>query len=51
MPGPYHLYDADGNTIAGDKALGDQMRQKADEVGGYIKDEETGEVIYPEETH
>ena len=49
MAGPYHLFNAEHEEVAGDKALGGEMRNKADELDGYIKDMSTGEVVYPEE--
>lgn len=43
------LYDAQGTPIAGDATAGQHMRDRADELGGYIKDDATGDIIYPEE--
>ena len=43
----YHLFGKDGEPLAGDSQLGDNMRTLADEVGGYIKNMDTDKVIYP----
>ena len=43
----YHLFDKDGEPLAGDSQLGDNMRNRADALGGYIKDMDTDKVIYP----
>ena len=41
----YYLYNADGELIAGDIALGQNMLNMAKELGGWIIDQSTGDRI------
>lgn len=45
----YTVHEANGTPRAGDAVLSDNMKELADELGGYITDDTTGDVIYPEE--
>ena len=49
MAGPYHIFDAEGVELAGDKNLSQSMKDFADERQAVIKDMATGQVIYPEQ--
>lgn len=44
---PYYLYGPTGELLAGEAALSENMLERCVEVDGYIKDEATGEVVYP----
>lgn len=43
------LYDAQGTPVCGDAAVDQHMRDRCDDIHGYIKDDATGDTIYPEE--
>ncbi|UVG33788.1 hypothetical protein SEA_HERCULESXL_3 [Microbacterium phage HerculesXL] len=43
----YTLHDSSGQPVAGDATAGQPMRDRADELHGYIVDDTTGETIYP----
>lgn len=40
------LHEADGTDSAGDPKISQIMRNEADRIGGYIVDNETGDIIY-----
>jgi hypothetical protein len=44
----YHIHNAEGEDIAGDRELTDGLKKMADEVNGYIIDDQTGKQVYPE---
>ncbi|QKY80303.1 hypothetical protein SEA_MERCEDES_3 [Microbacterium phage Mercedes] len=43
----YTLYDAQGQAIAGDATLGQNMKDRADEVQGHIVNDVSGITVYP----
>jgi len=45
MGGPYRVYSATGDLIAGDPVLDDLMKKSADDAGGWIEDS-TGSVVH-----
>lgn len=45
----YTLYDKDGNPMAGDTILSKEIKARADEIGGYVKQDATEQVVYPQE--
>jgi hypothetical protein len=46
----YTLYSAEGQPLAGDPILEENMKARADEVHGYITDDSTGQRVYPQAT-
>lgn len=45
----YTLHKADGTPWGGEGYLSRNMKDKADELGGYITNDDTGDTVYPEE--
>lgn len=45
----YTLRHADGTPWGGEGHLSQEMKDKADELGGYVTDDTTGYTVYPEE--
>lgn len=45
----YTVHNAEGVPVAGDAVLSQGMKDYADEIGGYITDDTTGDRVYPEE--
>ncbi|QZD98591.1 hypothetical protein SEA_JEMERALD_3 [Microbacterium phage Jemerald] len=45
----YTVHNAQGLAVAGDSLLTDNMRDYVDDNGGHITDDNTGDVVYPEE--
>ncbi|QKN87704.1 hypothetical protein IXEL_3 [Microbacterium phage Ixel] len=43
------LYDKTGQAVAGDDRIGQPMKDLCNELGGTIKDDQTGETLYPKE--
>ncbi|UAJ16139.1 hypothetical protein SEA_RIKSENGUPTA_48 [Microbacterium phage RikSengupta] len=44
----YTVKDPQGNPVAGDGVVDQEMRDFADSIGGTIVDQDTGVVVYPE---
>lgn len=45
----YTLYDAGGKPVCGDSVVDDHMRSLCDELHGVIKNDQTGDIVYPQE--
>lgn len=45
----YTVYDSTGKPLSGDSMVSLNMQQYADANSGYIKDDDTGLTVYPEE--
>jgi hypothetical protein len=45
----YHIYNSEGEDIAGDRELTPGLKKMADDVDGYIVDDQTGKQVYPVE--
>jgi len=45
----FTLRNPDGTPWGGENHVSKEMRAKADEMGGYITDDTTGDTVYPTE--